>query len=69
MATLTRASSSPVNAWDITHRVEADIAFLVNRLETLRQQQDPNPVIIDTYEGMLANRQQLLVWLHEGKRR
>ncbi len=69
MTTLMRGSSNPVNAWDITHRVETDIAFLVNRLETLRQQQDPNPVIIDTYEGMLANRQQLLVWLREGKRR
>lgn len=68
MATLTHGSGIPVNAWDITPRVEADITFLVNRLEALRQQQDPNPVIIDTYEGMLANRQQLLAWLREGKR-
>lgn len=43
MATLTHGSGIPVNAWDITPRVEADIAFLVNRLEALRQPARPEP--------------------------
>jgi hypothetical protein len=68
MTTLTSGSKA-VNAWDVTQRVEADVAFLKDRLQSLGQQEDPNPIIIETYQGMLANRQQLLGWLLRGNRK
>lgn len=52
-----------INTEEIAHKVEADVAFLADRLQLLNQQRNPNPVIIETYKGMLESRQDLLAWL------
>ena len=52
-----------INTEEIAHKVKADVAFLANRLQLLNQQRNPNPVIIETYQGMLESRQDLLAWL------
>lgn len=58
-----------INSEEIAHKVEADIAFLTDRLQLLHQQKNPNPVIIETYQGMLASRQDLLTWLLQEHRK
>lgn len=55
--------SEAINSEEVALKVEADIAFLNDRLRLLRHQNNPNPVIIETYQGMLESRQALLAWL------
>jgi hypothetical protein len=61
--TILTIGNESINSEDVAHKVEADIAFLTDRLQLLRQQNNPNPVIIQTYQGMLESRQSLLAWL------
>jgi hypothetical protein len=52
-----------INTEDILQKVESDVAFLTDRLQLLSTQNNSNPVIIETYQGMLESRQDLLAWL------
>lgn len=52
-----------VNSEEIAQKVRSDIAFLSDRLTLLQQQNHPNPVVIQTYQGMLESRQAVLDWL------
>lgn len=47
-------------------KVEQDIAFLENRIELMKQQKQPNNIVIETYESMLKSRQSVLAWLRDG---
>lgn len=52
-----------VNSEEIAQKVRSDIAFLSDRLMLLQQQNHPNSVVIQTYQGMLESRQAVLAWL------
>jgi hypothetical protein len=53
------------NLEDVMRKVEADIAFLTERLQLLEQQYKPNAVIRQTYSNMLESRYAVLQWLHQ----
>jgi len=55
-----------VNSEDVARKVEADIAFLTERLTLLEQQKKPNAVILQTYKDMLESRFAVLQWLRQG---
>lgn len=55
------------NSEDVAQKVESDIAFLTERLELLKQQNNPNAVILRTYEDMLESRFAVLNWLRQGE--
>jgi hypothetical protein len=57
-----------LNSEDVARKVEADIAFLSERLRLLEQQNKPNAVILQTYRDMLESRQAVLGWLRSGGR-
>lgn len=61
--TILTIGNESINSEEVALKVEADIAFLTDRLELLRRQNNPNPVIIQTYQGMLESREALLAWL------
>lgn len=61
--TILTIGNESINSEDVALKVETDIAFLKDRLQLLRRQNNPNPVIIQTYQGMLESREALLAWL------
>jgi hypothetical protein len=52
-----------INSEEIAQKVRSDIAFLSDRLILLENQHQPNPIVIQTYQGMLESRQAVLAWL------
>lgn len=61
--TILNIGHEALNSHDIAEKVEADIAFLTDRLALLRGHSNPNPAIIESYQSMLASRQTVLAWL------
>lgn len=47
-------------------KVEQDIAFLSERLNSMQQQLRPNKIILQTYQDMLNSRISVLKWLKDG---
>lgn len=64
---MTRLSIGDVehNSEDVARKVEADIAFLTERLQLLERQQKPNAIILQTYKDMLESRYAVLNWLRQ----
>jgi len=64
---MTRLSIGDIehNSEDVALKVESDIAFLIERLQLLEQQQTPNSVIVQTYKEMLESRYAVLQWLRQ----
>lgn len=58
-----------VSSQEIATKIAADIQFLQTRLQALNAEENPNPVILDTYQGMLESRQALLDWLLQSQRK
>ena len=54
-----------MNSEDVARKVEADIAFLTERLTLLEKQKKPNAVILQTYKDMLESRHAVLQWLRQ----
>ncbi len=52
-----------LNSQDVANKIQNDILFLESRITLLRQQSNPNPIVLDTYEKMLESRQAVLGWL------
>lgn len=50
-------SSTTINYGSILRKVEQDIAFLKDRIERLKLQEQPNSVVLNTYQAMLASRE------------
>lgn len=61
--TILNIGNEALNSQDIAEKVEADIAFLTDRLALLRGHSNPNPIVIETYQGMLESRAAVLAWL------
>lgn len=49
-----------VNINAISQKVEKDIAFLSDRIKLMRESNNPNRVVLQTYESMLASRLSVL---------
>jgi hypothetical protein len=47
-------------------KVEQDIAFLTDRIESMKKQPRPNAMLIDHYQSMLKSRESVLKWLMDG---
>lgn len=58
--------NTELNSEEVARKVEADIAFLSERLHLLEQQSKPNAVILQTYKDMLESRRAVLDWLRQG---
>ncbi len=67
--TMLNIGQEAIPSREIAAKIEADIAFLEERLFTLLEQESPNPVIVDTYKAMLESRQALLDWLLQNERK
>jgi len=61
--TILNIGNEALNSQDIAEKVAADIAFLTDRLVLLHGHSNPNPAIIESYQGMLESRQTVLAWL------
>lgn len=55
------------NSQDVANKVQSDILFLESRITLLRQQPNPNPMVLETYEQMLESRQAVLGWLNQSE--
>lgn len=51
----------------VRRKVEQDIAFLTDRIESLQRQRRPNRPVIETYQAMLSSRRSVLRWLEHGR--
>ncbi len=49
----------------ISNKVHQDIAFLSARIDAMKNQRNPNEVVLRTYESMLESRQSVISWLKE----
>lgn len=49
----------------ISRKVEQDVAFLRERIWTMKNQSNPNTVVLKTYEEMLESRLSVLKWLED----
>ncbi|HSX50747.1 MAG TPA: hypothetical protein VLF09_07305 [Cellvibrio sp.] len=47
-------------------KVEQDIAFLTERIATMKTQPRPNAMLIEHYQSMLKSRESVLKWLLDG---
>ncbi|HSX84611.1 MAG: hypothetical protein K0Q67_2715 [Cellvibrio sp.] len=47
-------------------KVEQDIAFLKDRITTMRTHPNPNTMLIEHYQSMLKSRESVLKWLLDG---
>ena len=56
-----------VDIASISQKVEQDVNFLSERIELMKQQRNPNPVVLETYESMLASRLSVLDWLEKNE--
>jgi hypothetical protein len=51
------------NSSEMAAKVQNDIGFLVSRIELMKKQSNPNPLVLQTYEGMLESRRSVQDWL------
>lgn len=56
------------DAANVRLKVRQDIAFLLDRIDSLESRPRPNQLVIDTYRTMLESRQAVLKWLEHGRR-
>lgn len=49
----------------ISRKIEQDIAFLRERIWGMKNQSNPNTVVLKTYETMLESRLSVLKWLED----
>lgn len=54
-------------AESVRRKVEQDIAFLQDRIESLQSHPRPNLPVIETYQTMLSSRRSVLRWLEHGR--
>lgn len=52
-----------INLDAIKEQIEKDIVFLNDRIGRMKILKSANPVVLQTYNAMLANRQSVLEWL------
>jgi hypothetical protein len=55
-----------LNSEDVARKVETDIAFLTERINTLELNAPTDPVVLQTYRNMLESRHAVLGWLRTG---
>lgn len=60
-----RVGTQHVNVSAVANKVLEDIRFLRDRIALIRQQRNPNPVMLSTFEKMLESRKAVLHWLQE----
>lgn len=65
--TILNIGNDAYNSADVAEKVQSDINFLLARIEHLRAQPSPNPVVLQTYREMLDSRQAVLDWLIQGQ--
>jgi ribosomal protein S15P/S13E len=53
-------------ARNVRIKVEQDIAFLSDRIESMKKHSNPNTQLIAHYESMLSSREAVLRWLMDG---
>ena len=51
------------NSIEVAAKVQNDVDFLLDRIEHLQRQLNPNPIVLQTYKEMLESRQAVLNWL------
>ncbi len=61
--TILNIGTEAFNSTEVAEKVQADISFLLSRIALLNEQPSPNPVVLQTYQEMLASRQAVLDWL------
>lgn len=61
--TILNIGNEAFNSTEVAEKVQNDINFLLARIDHLRQQPNPNPVVLHTYQEMLESRQAVLEWL------
>ena len=61
--TILNIGNEAFNSAEVAEKVQSDINFLLERMEHLQQQSNPNPVVLQTYQEMLESRQAVLNWL------
>lgn len=61
--TILNIGTEAFNSTEVAAKVQADISFLLSRITLLKEQPNPNPVVLQTYQEMLESRQAVLDWL------
>lgn len=61
--TILNIGTEAFNSTEVAEKVQADISFLLSRLTLLKEQPNPNPIVLQTYQEMLESRQAVLHWL------
>lgn len=61
--TILNIGTEAFNSTEVAAKVQADISFLMSRITLLKEQPNPNPVVLQTYQEMLESRQAVLDWL------
>ena len=61
--TILNIGTEAFNSTEVAEKVQADISFLLSRIALLKEQSNPNPVVLQTYQEMLESRQAVLDWL------
>ncbi len=61
--TILNIGTEAFNSNEVAAKVQADISFLLSRITLLKEQPNPNPVVLQTYQEMLVSRQAVLDWL------
>ena len=61
--TILNIGTEAFNSTEVAEKVQADISFLLSRIALLQEQQNPNPIVLQTYQDMLESRQAVLDWL------
>lgn len=57
-----------INLRTATNKLHADISFLRERIERMKQFTTPNEATLGIYEEMLRSRESVLAWLEEQKK-
>lgn len=61
--TILNIGNEAFNSIEVAAKVQNDVDFLLDRIEHLQQQLNPNPIVLQTYKEMLESRQAVLNWL------
>ena len=61
--TILNIGNEAFNSMEVAEKVQNDVDFLLARIEHLKQQNNPNPIVLQTYREMLESRQAVLDWL------
>ncbi len=61
--TILNIGNEAFNSMEVAEKVQNDVDFLLARIEHLKQQPNPNPIVLQTYKEMLESRQAVLDWL------